>query len=162
MEPAANGYSDLRQSYSTPLAVLMAMVGLVLLIACFNVASLLIARAAARQKEVAVRLAMGASRGQLVRQLLIESAVVAVAGGAMGLLLSVVMIRGLLGFLPTKGMLLTLRAEPDWRILAFNLALAFLTALLFGLAPAWQTVRVDLWSTLKGRGGRCCRQTAAR
>jgi predicted permease len=153
MEPAANGYSDLRQSYSTPLTVLMAMVGLVLLIACFNVASLLIARAAARQKEVAVRLAMGASRGQLVRQLLVESTVVAVAGGAMGLLLSVVMIRGLLGFLPTKGMLLTLRAEPDWRILAFNLALAFLTALLFGLAPAWQTARVDLWSTLKDAAG---------
>jgi len=150
MEPAANGYSDLRQSYSTPLAVLMAMVGLVLLIACFNVASLLIARAAARQKEIAVRLAMGASRSQLVRQLLIESAVLSVTGGATGLFLSVVMIRGLLGFLPAKGMLLTLRAEPDWRILAFNLALALLTAVLFGLAPAWQTVRVDLWSTLKG------------
>jgi len=153
MEPAANGYSDLRQSYSTALVVLMSMVGLVLLIACLNVASLLIARAAARQKEIAVRLAIGASRGQLIRQLLIESAVLSVIGGATGLFLSVAMIHGLFGFLPTKGMLLTLRAEPDWRILAFNLGLVFLTALLFGLAPAWQTVRVDLSSTLKGAEG---------
>jgi predicted permease len=153
LESAANGYSDFRRSYSTALAALMSMVGLVLLIACFNVASLLIARAAARQKEVAVRLAIGASRGQLLRQLLIESVFLSVAGGALALFLSVVMIRGLLGFLPAKGMLLALRAEPDWRILAFNMALAFLTALLFGLATAWQTVRVDLSSTLKGAEG---------
>ena len=153
LESAATGYSDLRQSFSVALVVLMSMIGLVLVIACFNVASLLIARAAARQKEIAVRLAMGASRGQLVRQLLIESAVLSSAGGALGLFLSVGMIRGLLSFLPVKGMLLTLRAEPDWRILAFNLALAFLTALCFGLVPAWQTVRVDLWNSLKEAGG---------
>jgi predicted permease len=153
VESAANGYSDLRQSYSTTLAALMSMVGLVLLIACSNVASLLIARAAIRQKEVALRLAIGASRGQLIRQLLIESVVLSIAGGAMGLFLSVVMIHGLLGFLPAKGMLLTMRADPDWRILAFNVALAFLTALLFGLAPAWQTVRVDLLSSLRGAEG---------
>jgi predicted lysophospholipase L1 biosynthesis ABC-type transport system permease subunit len=127
--------------------------GLVLLIACFNVASFLIARAAARQKEGAVRLALGASRGQLIRQLLIESTVLSVAGGSMGLLLSVVMIRGLLGFLPARGMLLAIRAEPDWRILAFSAVLVILTALLFGLAPAWQSVRVDLSSWLRGAEG---------
>jgi predicted permease len=152
-ESAANGYSDLRTSYSTALVVLMSMVGVVLLIACFNVASLLIARAAARQKELAMRLAIGASRGQLLRQLLMESALLAVAGGAAGLLLSEVMVRGLLGFLPANGMLATLRADPDWRILAFNAALAIATAFLFGLAPAWQALKVDLWSTLKEAAG---------
>jgi ABC-type antimicrobial peptide transport system permease subunit len=109
-ESAANGYSELRRSYSTALVVLMSMVGVVLLIACFNVASLLIARAAARQKELAMRLAIGASRGQLLRQLLMESALLAVAGGATGLLLSEVMVRGLLRFLPANGMLATCRA----------------------------------------------------
>jgi predicted permease len=152
-ESAANGYSELRRSYSTALVVLMSMVGVVLLIACFNVASLLIARAAARQKELAMRLAIGASRGQLLRQLLMESALLAVAGGATGLLLSEVMVRGLLRFLPANGMLATLRADPDWRILAFNAALAVATALLFGLAPAWQALKVDLWSTLKEAAG---------
>jgi predicted permease len=153
LEPAARGFSDLRQSYSTALPLLMSMVGVVLLIACFNVASLLIARAAARHREVAVRLAIGASRGQLARQLFLESAILAVTGGAAGMLLSMAMIRGLLGFLPAKGMLLALRAEPDWRILSFNLTVALLTALLFGLAPAWQTARVEIWSALKGAGG---------
>jgi len=152
-ESAANGYSDLRRSYSTALVVLMSMVGVVLLIACFNVASLLIARAAVRQKELAMRLAIGASRGQLLRQLLMESAVLAVMGGAIGLLLAVAMVQGLLRFLPANGMLATLRADPDWRILAFNAALAIATALLFGLAPAWQALKVDLWSTLKEGAG---------
>ena len=152
-ESAANGYSSLPASYSTALVALMCMVGLVLLIACFNVASLLIARAAARQKELAMRMAIGASRGQLLRQLLMESAVLSVLGGAVGLLLSVVLVHGLLRFLPANGMLATLRAEPDWRILAFNAALAFTTALLFGLAPAWQALRADLWSTLQEAAG---------
>ena len=160
MEPAANGYSQMRRSYATALIVLMCMVGLVLLIACFNVANLLIARAVSRQKEIAVRLAVGASRWQLVRQLLIESLVMSVAGGAAGLLLAVAMIRGLLHFLPGDGATLMLRAEPDMRILAFNGALALGTGILFGLVPALQSLKVDLWNTLKdvvgtvsGRGG---------
>jgi predicted permease len=152
-ESAAHGYSVLPTSYSRALLVLMGLVGVVLLIACFNVASLLVARAAGRRKELAMRLALGASRGQLLRQLLMESAVLAAAGGAAGLLLSVVMVDGLLRFLPTNGMLATLQAEPDWRILAFNAALVFATALLFGVAPAWQALKVDLSSTLKEAAG---------
>jgi predicted permease len=149
LEAAGNGFSHLRQSYSTALIVLMCMVGLVLLIACFNVANLLIARAIARQKEVAVRLAIGASRWQLLRQLLIESLLLSVAGGAAGLFLAVAMIRALMSFIPQDGAPLMLKAEPDARILAFNGGLAVLTGLLFGLAPAVQALRVDLWNTLK-------------
>jgi predicted permease len=149
VEPAANGYSQMRRDYSTALTVLMCMVALVLLIACFNVANLMIARAISRQKEVAVRLAVGASRWQLLRQLLIESLVLALAGGAVGLFLSVVIIRGLLYFIPGDGATLTLRATPDFRILAFNGALALVTGVLFGLAPALESLKVDLWNTLK-------------
>jgi predicted permease len=149
MEPAGNGYSEMRRSYSTALTVLMCMVALVLLIACFNVANLMIARAISRQKEVAVRLAVGASRWQLLRQLWIESMALSLAGGAVGLFLAVVIIRGLLHFLPGDASTLTLRAEPDLRILAFNAALALLTGVLFGLAPALQSLKVDLWNTLK-------------
>jgi predicted permease len=149
MEEAASGYSSLRQSYSTALVVLMCMVGLVLLIACFNVANLLIARALSRQKEIAVRLALGASRRQLLRQLLIESLLLSLSGGAAGLFLSGLMIRALLGFLPTGDSPLLLSADPDMRVLAFSAALAVLTGLLFGLAPAFQALQLDLWSTLK-------------
>jgi predicted permease len=149
MIPAANGYSQLRESFSTALIVLMCMVGLVLLIACFNVANLLIARAMARQKEIAVRLAVGASKAQLVRQLLIESVVLSVLGGVIGIFLSIWTIHALLGFLPSTGSALLLKPAPDVRILGFNLALALFTGLLFGLAPALQSARVDLWNTLK-------------
>jgi len=153
METAAAGYSPLRQSYSTALIVLMSMVGLVLVIACSNVANLLIARAAARQKEIAVRLAVGASRWQLLRPLLVESLLLSVTGGIIGLVLSFWMIRGLLSFLPVGGVPLMLRAEPDSRILAFNLALALATGLLFGLAPAFQALRVNLSGALKDVAG---------
>jgi predicted permease len=149
VEPSASGYSQVRQSYSTALIVLMCMVGLVLLIACFNVANLLLARAIARQKEIAVRLAVGASRRQLLVQLLIESLILAVVGAVAGLFLSVTIVQALLAFLPNNGTPLVLRAQPDLRILGFNAALALLTGLLFGLAPALQAMRLDLWSVLK-------------
>jgi len=149
MEPAGNGFSQMRRDYGTALVVLMCMVGLVLLIACFNVANLLVARAVARQKEIAVRLAVGASRWQLLRQLLVESLVLSILGGAAGLLLAVGMIRALLHFLPQDDTPLMLSADPDARILAFNAALAVLTGLLFGLAPALQSLRMDLWNALK-------------
>lgn len=149
VEPAGNGFSEVRRSFSTALVVLMSMVGLVLLIACFNVANLLIARGAARQKEIAVRLAVGASRAQLLRQLLVESLLLSLAGGAAGLLLAVGIVRGLLSLLPAGGTPLMLRAAPDPRILAFNAALAVATGVFFGLAPALQSMRLDLWNTLK-------------
>jgi predicted permease len=128
------------------------MVGLVLLIACFNVACLLIARGAARRKELAMRLAIGASRWRIARQLLMESAALSAAGTAVGLPISVGMVRGLLHYLPTNGMLITLGEVPDWRILVFTAALAFATVLLFGLAPAREAFKVDLLDALKGAG----------
>jgi predicted permease len=149
MESAGNGFSQTRRDYGTALIVLMCMVGLVLLIACFNVANLLVARAVSRQKEIAVRLAVGASRWQLLRQLLIESLVLSVAGGLAGLGLAVLMIRTLLAFLPAGDAPLMLRAEPDARILVFNAGLAVITGLVFGLAPALQSMRLDLWNALK-------------
>ena len=149
VESAATGYSELRNSFSTALIVLMCMVGLVLLIACANVANLLIARALARQKEISVRLSLGASRRQLVRQLLVESMVLASAGGAVGVLLAFVMTRGLLAFVPAEGNPLRITPTPDLRILLFTLGVTLLTGLLFGLIPAWRATRPDLWSTLK-------------
>ncbi|HBY63262.1 MAG TPA: hypothetical protein DEH78_25855, partial [Solibacterales bacterium] len=149
MVPAAAGYSQLRETYAGALWVLMAMVGLVLLIACTNVANLLIARAVARQKEVAVRLAIGASRTQLLRQLLMESVLLSLAGGALGLFLAVAVIRGLLSFIASTDSRILLRAEPDLRILAFTFVLAVVSGILFGLAPALQALRLDLWDTLK-------------
>jgi predicted permease len=149
VEKADTGQSDLRRSFSKALIVLMCMVGLVLLIACANVANLLVARAVARQKEIAVRLAIGASRWQLTRQLLIESLVLAVAGGTCGVLLAMWMTRALLAMVPTEGNPLLIRPEPDLRILAFALGISVLTGLIFGLAPSLRASRPDLWGTLK-------------
>jgi predicted permease len=153
MVSAGSGYSYLRQLAGTALVVLMCMVGLVLLIACFNVANLLIARAVARQKEVAVRLAIGASRRQLLFQLLVESLLLSLAGGACGLFLATAISGALLRFVPAGSQMPLLHADPDPRILAFNATLAILTGLLFGLAPVWQAMRLDLWTTLKDAGG---------
>jgi predicted permease len=149
VERAGTGYSNLRNSVSTALIVLMCMVGVVLLIACANVANLMIARALARQKEIAVRLSMGASRGKLVRQLLAESLALSAVGGVAGVLFSVWITRGLLAFVPSEGNPLLLSPEPDLRILLFTLGLTVVTSLVFGLAPALQASRPDLWSTLK-------------
>lgn len=153
VERAAAGYSQLRNSFSVALVVLMCMVGLVLLIACANVANLLIARAVARQKEIAVRLSVGASRGQLIRQLLVESAVLSLTGAALGVVLAVWITRGLLSLIPSEGNPLLLRPEPDVRILLFTLGLTVVTSLIFGLAPAIKASRPDLWGTLKDAVG---------
>jgi len=149
VQKAATGYSQLRNSASTALIVLMCMVGLVLMIACANVANLLIARAFARQKEIAVRLAIGASRGQLVRQLLVESILLSLAGGLLGILVAFELTRGLLALVPVEGNPLLIRPEPDLRILSFTLGLSLLTGLIFGLAPALRASRPDLWNALK-------------
>ncbi len=153
VEAAATGYSSLRNSFSTALIVLMCMVGLVLLIACANVANLLIARAFARQKEIAVRLSMGASRWQLVRQLLVESLLLSFIGGAAGIALAMALTRGLLSLIPTEGNPLLIQPRPDLRILAFTFVLTCLTGILFGLLPALRASKPDLWSTLKDTVG---------
>jgi predicted permease len=151
--PASKGRSDLRRQFTNPLWALMAVVGLVLLIACSNVANLLIARATARQKEIAVRLALGASRRRLICQLLEESVLLSAAGGLAGLGLAVWMDRTLIGFLPPGVTPLTVSSVPDRRVLAFTFAVAVLTGLVFGLAPALQATRPELAGTLKDQAG---------
>jgi predicted permease len=153
VESAAKGFSGIRNDFSAALVVLMCMVGLVLLIACANVANLLIARAFMRQKEIAVRLSLGASRGRLVRQLLVESLVLSAAGGLVGLGLAFVLTRGLLRLVPSEGQPLLINAYPDARILLFTLALTFITGIVFGLLPALRASRPDPWTTLKDTVG---------
>jgi predicted permease len=147
------GYSGIRNEFSTSLIVLMCMVGLVLLIACANVANLLIARGIMRQREIAVRLSLGAGRGQLVRQLLTESLVLALAGGVVGVWLSVVLTRALLALVPSGGSPLLIEPTPDLRILLFTLGLSFATGVIFGLLPALGASRPDPWITLKDTAG---------
>lgn len=151
--PASKGDSELRRQFSSALLVLTAIVGLVLLIACANVANLLIARATSRQKEIAVRLALGASRSRIISQLLIESLTLAITGGIAGLALAVWMDRALLSFLPTGDNPLTISTAPDWRILSFNLAISIATGIIFGLIPALQSTRPQLAGTLKDQVG---------
>jgi predicted permease len=153
VEKAAMGFSGLRNEFSTALLVLMCMVGLVLLIACANVANLLIARGFMRQKEIAVRLSLGASRGRLVKQLLVESLLLSCLGGIAGLFLSVVLTRGLLALIPVEGQPLLIEASPDARILGFTFGLTFLTGIIFGLLPALRASRPDPWTTLKDTVG---------
>ena len=151
--PGAQGRSRLREQLSTPLWVLMALVGLVLLIACANLANLLLARAIGREKEIAVRLALGAGRFRIVSQLLAESLLLSGLGGTAGLLVAVWANRLLLQFIPTGDTPLILSTTPDLRILGFALMLSTLTGILFGLAPALQATRVSLTPSLKEQVG---------
>jgi predicted permease len=153
VEPAGRGLSGLRGGFSTPIAVLMGMVGLVLLIACANVANLLIARAAARQKEMGVRLALGASRGRIVRQTLFESLLLSMAGGVVGLVLSIWLGELLVGLLPSGASSQALSTTPDLRVGLFTLAVSVVTAVVFGLAPALQSSRPDMNQTLREEAG---------
>ena len=151
--PGYRGLSDMRDQFSTPVIVLMTMVGLVLLIACANVANLLMARAPGRQREIAIRLALGASRPRIVQQLLIESLALAVLGGTAGILVSIWAADLLLKALPFEGAVRTFISTPDARVLLFALGVSLLTGILFGLLPAWQTARPRLVPALKEEGG---------
>ena len=146
---AAGGFSGLRSSYSEALMVLLVVVATVLVIGCANVANLLLARSAARQHEVAVRLAIGAGRRRIVRQLLTESLLLAFAGGAAGLLFAKWASSLLVGFLSTRDSTVFLDLGLDGRVLLFSIGAATITGLLFGLAPAWRASRVDPQAAMK-------------
>jgi putative ABC transport system permease protein len=143
-QPAGNGISYLRREYTRALNVLMTIVGVVLLIACANVANLLLARAASRQREIAIRMAVGVSRSRLIRQLLTESLLLSGIGAILGVLFAESGARLLVRFLDAP-----LAIAPDVRVLAFTAGIAVLSGLLFGIAPAWRGVRVDPQSAMK-------------
>ena len=155
----SRGFSPLREQIQAPLLIVMAMVGLVVLMACVNVSSLLLVRAAARVKEMSIRYAMGAGRGQIIRQLLVEGLLLGLLGGLMGLLfaplVSAFLVRRIAGDTATE---MPFSAHLDLRILLFNFGLAFLVSVLFSLAPALRFLHPDLVNSLKqqattGSGG---------
>ena len=149
LKDGATGRFILRNVYSKPLYVLMTMAGLILLIACANIASLLLARATARQREIATRLSLGASRGRVIRQLLTESVLLSVAGGAMGIGVAVWGIH-LLGWLLADGREgFLVRATLDWPVLCFAAGLAIVTGLVFGITPAMQATAGNVAPALK-------------
>jgi predicted permease len=153
VEPGSRGISTLRVALGRPLLILMTVAALVLLIACANVANLLLARADRRRKEMAVRLGVGAGRGRLVRQLATESLLLAGLGGVLGLLFAGWGSRLLLGVLSRHASPIPLDVDLDWRKIAFALAVALATGLGFGLAPALQATRVDLAASLRQGAG---------
>ena len=150
-QPAARGLSSLRTRFARPLQLLMGAVVLVLLIACANIANLLLARAAARRREIDVRLALGMSQPRLVRQLLTESMVLAALGGAAGVAFAWVGTDALLRLISSDGSRLVVPVAIDARLLGFVGLISLATAILFGLAPAWQSARATRIATLGSR-----------
>lgn len=153
LESFGHGFSTLRQRFAAPLFTLMAMVALLLLIACANTANLLLARAAARQREMAIRLSIGASRRRLIRQLLTESLLMGAIAGVAGLVMaqwaSELLVRMTMGIATGPN---PFPVGPDARVLLFTAAVSVATAVLFGLAPAYRSTRVELGTTLKATG----------
>jgi predicted permease len=152
--PGGTGVSQLRGRYQDPLWILFATTGLVLLIACANLANLMLARASAREREIAIRQAIGASRWRLVCQLLAESMLLALLGAALGAGLGALLSRGLIGFLTTERNRMFVGLSIDWRVLGFTAGIAVLTCLLFGLVPALRATQVAPAAVIRtsGRG----------
>jgi predicted permease len=151
--PGAQGRPQFRERFSAPLRVLTYIVVFVLLIACANVANLLLARATARQKEVAVRLALGAKRRRIISQLLLESVMLSIAGGIAGMVLAIWLNSYLMRVMPQGAAPLPIHATPDLRVFAFTFLVSVITGIVFGLAPALQGTRTDVASTLKDQAG---------
>jgi len=149
LTPAGRGLSELRREFSLPLKILMIVVGVVLLIACANIANLLMARAAARVQEFTIRVALGASAARIGRQLLTESLLLALVGGAAGVLLGSWGSSALVSMVSTGPQALPLNVEPDLRVLLFTVVLSILSAVVFGTAPAIRASRVELNASLK-------------
>ena len=150
--PAATGFSFLRDNYQDPLWLLLATAGLVLLIACANLANLMLARASAREREIAVRLALGAPRARVIRQLLAESLLLAAIAAGAGLLVAGVLSRFLVSFLSTEDNPLFLDLHPDWRVLGFTMGIGVLACLVFGLLPALRATRIAPGESMKAGG----------
>jgi predicted permease len=149
LSPAGEGLAALRRQFSKPLWILMGIVGLLLLVTCANVANLLLARANARQKEIAVRLTVGAGRWRITRQLLTESVLLAAGGGSLGLLLAFLASKSLVTMMSrANSSEFSLSIKPDATVLGFTLLVSLLTALLFGLLPAWRAARLNATSAL--------------
>ena len=154
LEPGSRGLGGLRRQYERPLMMLMVAVGLVLLIACANITNLLMARATGRTKEIAVRLALGAGRARLVRQLLAESMLLTISGAALGMVVAYWVDHTLVLMAPwRRGGSLKIDVNPDWRVLLFTLGVAVLVSVLSGSAPAVQSTRPDVGPALKGAAG---------
>ncbi len=152
-QPGDRGLDYVRGEYARPSYVLLALAGLVLLLACLNLANLLLARSTTRQRELSTRMAMGASRGSIVRQMLTESLLLSSFGGAAGLLLGYLGRNIVPRLLASSSQLDQAQVQFDWRVLLFTLGISFATGILFGLAPAWQAARIAAHTGLRESGG---------
>jgi putative ABC transport system permease protein len=155
LQPGSQGFNRLRAQYEQPLLILMVVVALVLLIACANVTNLLMARASGRAKEIAVRLALGARRSQLVRQLLVESMLLTISGAALGMVLAYWVDHALVALAPQRisGDAPMVDVNPDWRVFLFTLGIALVVSVLSGIGPAIQSTHPDVAPALKGEAG---------